>query len=127
MASDYGLCCMGAECCMPNKTVTFHHCCIRCSGFLHIVCGVTDNDDDTACKKCLGSNRPTVGMKSPQKAVISFLEAQNKTTMPNVPTGSQQTYPFWKRRIRQRCPMFPLDHNKRIRSLVLVQVELRNC
>jgi hypothetical protein len=84
MASDYGLCCMGAECCMPNKTVTFNHRCIRCSGFLHVVCGVTDNDDHTTCKKCLGSYGRLLLL-------------------------------FWKRRIRRRRPMFPLDHNKRVR------------
>jgi hypothetical protein len=45
---------------MPDKTVTFYHRCIKCSGFLHVVCGVTDMDDVTTCLKCVELNRKTV-------------------------------------------------------------------
>ena len=94
MASRYGDCCMGAECSMPDKTVTFYHRCIKCSGFLHVVCGVTDMDDVTTCLKCVELNRKTVGGKSPRKAVVTFLEAQRTTgattTTPDAATGTTE-------------------------------------
>jgi len=85
---------MGAECSMPDKTVTFYHRCIKCSGFLHVVCGVTDMDDVTTCLKCVELNGKTVGGKSPRKAVVAFLEAQQTTgatsTTPDAATGTTE-------------------------------------
>jgi hypothetical protein len=78
MPSDYGLCCMGDDCIMPCKKVTFYHHCISCGGFLHVPCGVTDVDDRTTCNRCVrsSSQHPAFGNKSPKKAVLQFVARQ---------------------------------------------------
>jgi len=80
MPSEYGDCCMGAECSMPIKTVTFYHHSIMCSGFLHVPCGVTDIDDRTTCLQCYQKSRPNVGDKSPRKLAAVFVEAHTPPT-----------------------------------------------
>ncbi len=87
MASRYGDCCMGAECSMPIKTVTFYHHSIMCSGFLHVPCGVTDIDDRTTCLQCYQKSRPNVGDKSPRKLAAVFVEAQRRIDVVMAPTA----------------------------------------
>jgi hypothetical protein len=91
MPSEYGDCCMGAECSMPIKTVIFFHHCIVCSGFIHIPCGVTDIDDRTTCHKCYRISRPNVGGRSPRKLAALFVEAQRRGDVIMAPTVALAT------------------------------------
>jgi len=55
---NYGLCCKGDGCKMHvNKMVTFHHVCVNCNQFLHLICGVVNEDDQLYCNKCASSVR----------------------------------------------------------------------
>ena len=49
----YGPCCAGDGCTLPDKTVTFAHKCVMCQGYLHVMCGVVDANDDLRCKTCI--------------------------------------------------------------------------
>ncbi len=47
---NYGLCCEGDGCKMRvNKMVTFHHVCVNCNQFLHLICGVVNENDQLYC------------------------------------------------------------------------------
>ncbi len=37
---------------MPDKRVTFPHVCMDCSQFLHVICGVTTDDNKLLCHQC---------------------------------------------------------------------------
>jgi hypothetical protein len=77
MPMDYGLCCMGEDCIMPCKTVTFYHQCITCGRLLHVPCGETDIDDQTTCKRCFHAQHPNIVDKSPKKAILDYLSMQS--------------------------------------------------
>ena len=38
---------------MPSRVVTFDHHCSFCKGFIHVICGTTDDNDVTVCPQCL--------------------------------------------------------------------------
>jgi hypothetical protein len=65
---DFGLCCKGDECKMHvNKIVTFHHVCVNCNQFLHLICGVLNEDDQLFCNRCSSSipqNSPTIDFET---------------------------------------------------------------
>ena len=97
MPTEYGDCCAGALCKMPNRSVTFYHRCIVCGGFLHVPCEHTDIDDNTTCVKCYPKPNP-FGGKSPRKMAstargdsitsptVEELEIQD---LPQLPTVTQ--------------------------------------
>ncbi len=64
---DNGLCCLGEECGMPCKSVTFYHRCIGCGGFLHVTCGIVDAYDCLTCHHCIQRLHSRVAKKSPSK------------------------------------------------------------
>jgi hypothetical protein len=49
----YGPCCAGDGCTLPDKTVTFAHKCVMCQGYLHVICGFVDANNDLCCKTCI--------------------------------------------------------------------------
>ncbi len=90
MPSEYGDCCAGALCKMPNRSVTFYHCCIVCGGFLHVPCGHTDIDDNTTCVKCYPKPNP-FGGKSPRE--MASTARGDSITSPTVEESEIQDLP----------------------------------
>jgi hypothetical protein len=71
---DYSLCGEGDGCKMSDKVVTFHHVCVDCSRFLHVICGVTTNDDDM-----LLCHRYSLGCQAGPMILEPFPEAEEQT------------------------------------------------
>ncbi len=72
MPMDYGLCCMGDDCIMWCKTLTFFYRCTTCGRFLHVPCGETDTNNCTTCKHCFHALHQNFGSEIPKKAVLEF-------------------------------------------------------
>jgi hypothetical protein len=93
---NYGLCCEGDGCKMRvNKMVTFHHVCVNCNQFLHLICGVVNENDQLYCNKCASSvrNSPTNNFETlPDTAEETVAEEQAgaSSDCQNTPTSGNE-------------------------------------
>jgi hypothetical protein len=94
---DYSLCCEGDRCKMPiNKKVAFHHVCVDCIQFLHLICGVLNEDDKLLFHRCASyilQNSPTIDFETlPDTTEQTAVEEQTGASSycQNTPTSGYQ-------------------------------------
>ncbi len=82
--SDYGFCCESDGCKMPNKKVKFCHVCMDCSWFLHVICGVTTDDDKLLCHQCsIGCQAGPIIFEPCPKVEEQMGDSSNFQNIPN--------------------------------------------
>jgi hypothetical protein len=93
---NYGICCKGDGCKMcVDKMVTFHHVCVNCNQFLHLICGVVNEDDQLYCNKCASSlrNSPIIDFETlpdTAKETVAEEQAGASSDCQNTPTSGNQ-------------------------------------
>jgi hypothetical protein len=78
-----------------DKMVTFHHVCVNCNQFLHLICGVVNEDDQLYCNKCASSlrNSPIIDFETlpdTAKETVAEEQAGASSDCQNTPTSGNQ-------------------------------------
>jgi len=66
---------------MPSRVVTFDHCCSFCKGFIHVICGTTDDKDVTVCPQCLKTRLGSSNEKDKEGESIGHNRGGRKKSM----------------------------------------------